>query len=48
MQLTFGDTQGLGKRKQTRLEILLYEMDPPAAAVMCIERSAHVVSAERD
>ncbi|KIS39103.1 transposase [Stenotrophomonas maltophilia] len=27
MQLTFGDTQGLGKRKQTRREILLYKVD---------------------
>ncbi len=27
MQLTFGDTQGLGERKQTRREILLYEVD---------------------
>jgi hypothetical protein len=48
MQLTFGDTQGLGKCNQTRREIFLYEMDPPAAAVMRIERFAHVVGAARD
>ncbi|OLK88438.1 transposase, partial [Xanthomonas oryzae pv. oryzae] len=27
MQLTFGDAEGLGKRKQTRREIFLAEMD---------------------
>ncbi|MBB3886391.1 hypothetical protein FHY26_001394, partial [Xanthomonas campestris] len=26
MQLTFGDAEGLGKRKQTRREIFLAEM----------------------
>ncbi|MBG3851178.1 IS5/IS1182 family transposase, partial [Xanthomonas hortorum pv. carotae] len=27
MQLTFGDAEGLGKRKQTRREIFLAEME---------------------
>lgn len=27
MQLTFGDAEGLGKRKRTRKEIFLAEMD---------------------
>ncbi|MEA5188385.1 IS5/IS1182 family transposase, partial [Xanthomonas fragariae] len=27
MQLTFGDAEGLGKRKQTRCEIFLAEME---------------------
>jgi hypothetical protein len=27
IRLTLGDAQGLGKRKQTRREILLYEVD---------------------
>jgi len=76
MELTFGDAEGLGKRKRTRREIFLAEMEqfvpwkallaqiephyprpgscgsaavldgddaarPPAAAVVCTERSRH-------
>ncbi|KGE52328.1 transposase [Xanthomonas axonopodis pv. vasculorum] len=36
MQLTFGDAEGLGKRKQTRREIFLAEMEQPFRGSNCL------------
>ena len=38
MQLTFGDAEGMGKRKRTRKEIFLAEMDKvvPWAALLAL------------
>ena len=43
MQLTFGDAEGMGKRKRTRKEIFLAEMDQvvPWKALLALIASHH-------
>ncbi|SOO31361.1 hypothetical protein XAP6164_540005 [Xanthomonas phaseoli pv. phaseoli] len=43
MQLTFGDAEGLGKRKQTRREIFLAEMEQVVPWQQLLGRSRRTI-----